>query len=111
MGPKAGGVLAIGAAIAVSLLMALAMSTLPTASDRYLAVFPPWWPPGRTLDAAARAGDLAAVGAAPFLVVLQSGRPGLAARLHDAGAWLLLDPSLAGICATPQPNPSPRQSP
>lgn len=93
--------------VAVSLLAAVAVEAQPRTPGRVAAVFPPWWSAAQVIGAAGSAGDVAGVGAVPFIVILR-GQPekGLAAdlsqRARSAGALLLLDPALAGACARPQ---------
>ncbi|MFC7331798.1 hypothetical protein [Rhodocista pekingensis] len=62
-------------------------------------VFSPWSTAAGRF-AALEAADAVAVraGGAPFIWVVRSDRPGLAARLHAAGLLLLLDPIAAGGC-------------
>ena len=94
--------LAIGGAIIASLVAAVAVAAAPVAPDRLAAVFPPWWSRAQLMSAATSAGDIAGVGAAPFILILRSDSPGLEARLRRSGAWLLLNPDAAGVCASPQ---------
>ncbi len=93
-----------GLAIA-SLLPAFGLAE-PT-SGPLAAVFPPWWSSARVLEAAASAGRIVGVGAAPFVVIVAAepgGRPDHdSLRLHAAGAWLLLDPQYLGGCGTSLP--------
>ncbi len=85
-----------------SLLPALVFGAAPRGEGPAAAVFPPWWSAGRVLAAADRAGDVAGVGAWPFVVIANpepgAARP-LGAALRAQGAWLVLDPGLAGACA------------
>jgi hypothetical protein len=64
-------------------------------------VFPPWWPDARVFAAAAAAGDIVNRGTVPFVLIVQSERPGLGARLRAAGALLVLNPLAAGGCSPP----------
>jgi hypothetical protein len=70
----------------------------PKDGDAIVAVFPPWWPASRTFNAASNAGAIVNDGAFPFVLIVQSPRPGLGARLRAAGALLLLDPLGLGGC-------------
>jgi len=45
------------------------------------------------------AGQIAAIGSAPFIVILRGDPADLAQRARSAGALLVLDPDLAGVCA------------
>jgi lipid-binding SYLF domain-containing protein len=65
------------------------------------AVFPPWWSPAQVIGAAGSAGDIAGVGAVPFIVILRGDAADLSQRARSAGALALLDPALAGACARP----------
>ncbi|MFN3521637.1 MAG: hypothetical protein ACK4YQ_05270 [Phenylobacterium sp.] len=44
------------------------------------------------------AGNIVAVGVAPFVVVARSDTPDIAAALRAQGAWLVIDPGLAAAC-------------
>jgi hypothetical protein len=102
-----GLVLAVVATILVTLFAAVAAGAAPRDPARIAAVFPPWWTPAQTASAAASAGQIAGAGGAPFILILR-GEPGqLESRARAAGAWLLLDPDAAGVCA-PNPAPEPR---
>lgn len=101
-GPAALGVLGVLA----SLLAAVAVDAQPRTPGRVAAVFPPWWSPAQVVGAAGSAGDIAGVGAAPFIVIVRGDPAGLSQRVRSAGALLLLDPVLAGACARPAPEPS-----
>lgn len=61
-------------------------------------VFPPWWSQSGVLAAATRAGDITAIGAVPFIVVVRSSKGPAAPRLRAAGALLSLNSGLAGLC-------------
>jgi hypothetical protein len=69
-------------------------------SDQAAGVFPPWWSQVSILEAASRAGDITAMGAAPFVVVVRSSHGPAAPRLRAAGAFLSLNAGLAGLCGT-----------
>jgi hypothetical protein len=95
------------------LLLLIGAAALPAAvsgagepTDPVAAVFAP----GTTLAEAM--GRVLAAGGTPLrggpfanIVVAKSGHPNFAASLHQHGAWLLLDPLLAG-CADPRRLPS-----
>ncbi len=81
-----------------ALSLSVAVEARPRDPRQAAAVFPPWWGAARTLDAAARAGSIVAVGALPFIVTVRSADGPIAPRLRAAGAWLDLDPALAGVC-------------
>ncbi|CAN5174381.1 hypothetical protein BH10PSE4_BH10PSE4_39480 [soil metagenome] len=86
-------------AIFVSLAATVAVGAAPRDPARVAAVFPPWWTPAQTASAAASAGQIAGAGGLPFILILRGEPTALGARLRAAGAWLLLDPDTAGVCA------------
>lgn len=94
-----GSIAAIAGAIAVGLFAAVSVNAAPRDPSRVAAVFPPWWDAGRSLGAGGSAGQIAAVGGAPFIVILRGDPVDLARRARASGALLILDPDLAGICA------------
>ena len=105
----AGLVMVVGATILATLFIAVAAGAAPRDPARIAAVFPPWWTAAETASAAASAGQIAGVGAAPFILILRGESGRLEPGLRAAGAWLLLDPEAAGGCtplnATPALEP------
>ena len=95
-----------GRRLLASLLAAVAVEAQPRTPGRVAAVFPPWWSPAQVVGAAGSAGDIAGIGAVPFIVIVRGDPAGLSRRVRSAGALLLLDPALAGACARPAPEPS-----
>lgn len=95
VGPLVLAVLGAGA----TLLVAVAAQAPPRTPGRIAAVFLPWWSPVEVVGAAARAGDIAGVGGAPFVMILRGDPASLEQRARAVGAVLLLDPALAGACA------------
>ncbi len=81
--------------------MAMTAAAAPIGATRVAAIFPPWWNGARAMDAAASAGEIAGAGAYPSILIVSSHAPGLAARLREAGAIVLLSPGLAGLCDVP----------
>jgi hypothetical protein len=79
---------------------ALALQARPGAEIVAVA-FPPWWSAHQVLLAAASAdAAIVRITAMPTLLVVKpEGREGLA-RLHQAGAWLALDPQAIAACFT-----------
>lgn len=77
----------------------------PRTPGRVAAVFPPWWDDARVVASAGTAGDIAGAGGASFIVILRGDPATLNQRARTAGAWLLLDPALAGACARPASEP------
>jgi hypothetical protein len=98
-GVRSAAASAMAAAIALGSLLVAAATTVPARAATLAAVFPPWWPADRALDAAAQAGNVLRVGASPYVVIVRSERPDLQARLRLAGALVLLNPFGAGGCA------------
>ncbi|PIB90845.1 hypothetical protein [Caulobacter sp. FWC2] len=91
---------------ALGLVAAAAVDAQPRTPGRVAAVFPPWWSPARVIGAAGSAGDIAGVGAVPFIVILRASSDtktpaDLSQRARSAGALALFDPALAGACARP----------
>jgi hypothetical protein len=65
------------------------------------AVFPPWWTGERAFSAASlTGGSIVRFGGLASILVLTSATPDFNQRLHDAGAWVLLDAQAFGGCAT-----------
>jgi hypothetical protein len=61
-------------------------------------VYPPWWSVAHIWQAAASTGDIVNIGGAPFVLYLHSDAPGLTARAHRAGAFLVFDARGFGGC-------------
>ncbi|HJV43656.1 hypothetical protein [Caulobacter sp.] len=97
LGAAALAVLGMG----LGLFAAVAVEAEPRTPGRVAAVFPPWWDPARIIGAAGSAGDIAGAGGASFVVILRGDPADLSARARAAGALMLLDPALAGVCARP----------
>lgn len=87
-----------GAIALAGLAAAVAVGLRPQDPREAAAVFPPWWSQARAANAAAVAGNIVAVGVAPFVVVARSDTPDIAAALRAQGAWLVIDPGLAAAC-------------
>jgi hypothetical protein len=85
----------------LGLFAAVAVEAQPRTPGRVAAIFPPWWSSARIFGAAGTAGDIAGAGGAPFIVILRGDPAQLSERAREAGALLLLDPALAGVCARP----------
>ncbi|MAK83287.1 MAG: hypothetical protein CMJ17_15655 [Phenylobacterium sp.] len=90
----------------LSLVAALALGAAPREAGAAAAIFPPWWDAPRSLAAADRAGAVTGVGAQPFIIITatdpaQPQARALASALRAQGAWLVVDPGLAGPCAPP----------
>ena len=86
--------------LAVAAASATAVPTDPEAG--VAAVFPPWWQREQAAAAVADAdGLIVREGALPTILVVRPGRPGLAERLREQGALLILDPLAARGCLAP----------
>jgi hypothetical protein len=71
----------------------------PKPGQPVAAVFPPWWSAARAFTAAAAAdGSVLRTGAWAAIIVTASPDPAFAARLRQAGAWLILNPQGLGTC-------------
>lgn len=97
--PVLGPILATALAIGLGLFAAVAVNAEPRDPSRVAAVFPPWWTPAQTVAAAGAVGDIAAAGGASFIIILRGDPSDLARRARSAGALIVLDPDLAGVCA------------
>lgn len=80
------------------LLAAVLLGLRPADPSTAAGIFPIWWSQARTFDAAAKAGAVVGMGAAPFVAIARSERGDVVSRLHAAGAWLVIDPGLAKAC-------------
>lgn len=80
--------------------LGMAASAQAGAGDATTAagVFPPWWSPAQSLDAASRAGAIVGVGAAPFVIIVRAPQGAAAPRLQAQGALVALDAGLARLC-------------
>jgi len=94
------------ALLAISLTMSLTLVAAPRDPNLVAAVFPPWWPAERSLSAAGTAGAILRTGAWPWIVVVSGPGDKIAAVLHGAGAFFLVDPSAAGLCGAPAKLPA-----
>jgi hypothetical protein len=91
--------LAMTAAVGLAMSgVVIAVGAAPSDPREAAGVFPPWWPPARSLDAAAQAGAVLAVGAAPFIVIVRDPGGRAPARLRAAGALLSLDAHGLAAC-------------
>lgn len=84
-----------------SLAAAASLSLAPRDPQQIAAVFPPWWTADRSLDAAARAGAIAGVGALSFIVAVRSAEPDLSVRLREVGALAVIDDHFISFCGAP----------
>ena len=82
----------------LTLLGALAASARAPASGPVALVFPPWWSAAQTVMAASASGAVIRLGSLPFVAIVAPANAGERARLHHAGALLLLDPIMVTGC-------------
>jgi hypothetical protein len=80
------------------LLVCAAFEARPSDPHRAAAVFPPWWSAQTSLSAATRIGAVVGLGKLPFIVLVRTPGPDLAARAHAAGAVLIVDSAKFGLC-------------
>ncbi len=89
------------AAVLLTSAPALVMAARPAQAFAVAAVFPPWWSAGRVRAVVGPIGAIAAEGRLPTVVTVYGGGD-LARSLSAAGAWLILDPTLAGCGRPPE---------
>ncbi len=78
-----------------------ALEAEPRETSDVAAVFPPWLSSAAAFAGVAKAGgDVVRAGVLPTILVAHGDDPGFPARLHEAGAWLVLDPFALGGCLT-----------
>jgi len=94
-----GQMMAVTAAILLSLVVAVQVSAAPNDPSRIAAVFPPWWTAAQAVRAASASGRILGVGGAPFVVILQGDPRTLAAHARAVGALFILASNPAGFCA------------
>ena len=87
--------------LALVTVSTLTIEIAPGRGRAVAAVFPPWWSASRTAAAGGAAGQIVGASGAPFVIALQSNTPGLAARAHAQGAWLVIDRDLRDLCVHP----------
>jgi hypothetical protein len=83
--------------ILATTLPAVVAAAGPRTPFAVAVVFPPWWDAQRIEAASAALGQLARRGALDNIVVIY-GDATLTERARDAGALLLLDPTVPGAC-------------
>ena len=91
---------ACATAIALTAAPALAIAARPATPFAVAAVFPPWWSAERVRTAVEPFGEISSTGRVATVVSVIGGDE-LSRGLRSAGAWLILDPELAGC--TPRP--------
>ncbi|WP_296595139.1 hypothetical protein [Phenylobacterium sp.] len=94
--------LAIGVSLGVALVTAVVLLAASRAPDPHVAagVFPPWWSRSAVVAAAAQAGVIRDLGAAPFIVVVRDPEGRAQARLRQAGALFSVGPAGSAVCGS-----------
>ena len=77
------------------------MAAPPSGALVVAAVFPPWWSAERIREAVDPLGAVGASGRLRTVVTVYGGR-NLERNLRAVGAWLVLDPRLAGCGPRPE---------
>jgi len=92
--------LGAAALLITSWIVVGALSLHVRAGAEVVAVaFPPWWGAERALLAVASAdAAIVRMTAVPTLLVVRPERDGGLSRLHEAGAWLTIDPQAIAAC-------------
>lgn len=81
-----------------SLIFLVILEARPIDPHEAAGIFPPWWSQGAVIAAASQAGAVVAGGRSPFVIIVRSSTPDVAARLHRAGALFSIDPGRALAC-------------
>lgn len=94
--------MALGVSLGVALTTAVVLLLASRTPDPYVAagVFPPWWTRSAVIAAAARAGPIRDLGAAPFIVVVRDPGGRVQARLREAGALFSVGPAGSAACGS-----------
>src|ERR1700760_2366878 len=81
-------------------IAALSLQVRPDA-DVIAVAFPPWWSTRQSVLAAASAdAAIVRMTALPSLVIVRPAAADGVRRLHEAGAWLAMDPQAVAACLT-----------
>ncbi|MCC5976750.1 MAG: hypothetical protein JJU21_01685 [Salinarimonas sp.] len=97
--------------IRVALLLLFGLATLGAplaliagpkdASDGIAVIFAPWIDEATAMSRVGDAGGaVIRAGGAGFVSVVMPQSPDFAQNIRAAGAWLLLDPQVVGVCST-----------
>ena len=84
----------------MALTLLAILETSSSEGDFVAAVFPPWWSAARIFEAAGGAGEIAGVGIVPAFVIVHGNAEALSARLHSAGAFIVMNVRSFIPCAT-----------
>jgi hypothetical protein len=98
---RTGSILFVSLFIVATFGLAAVVGAPPTDPSRIAAFFPPWWSQARSVAAAASAGDILGVGAAPFVVIVHGDPTTLSRRVRAAGAMFVLASDPLGYCNPP----------
>jgi hypothetical protein len=72
---------------------------LPADAEVAAVVFPPWWDAQQAMSATASANAaIIRTGIVPTILIVELAKPDGLARLHEAGAWLAVNPQAIGGC-------------
>lgn len=88
-----------GLALASAVVLLATGSRSPDAGEA-AGVFPPWWSRSQVMQAAAGAGQVRDLGAAPFIIVIRDPDGQAAEKLRRAGALFSVAPSGSAVCAS-----------
>ena len=92
----------LGFGLMLASLIALGPAVLAPPAGRgaqaVAAVFPPWWSAARAAAAAARSAQILRLGGFPSVIVVRTASPD---SLRADGAWMFLNPIVAGCASGP----------
>lgn len=88
-----------GLALASAILLLATGSRSPDAREA-AGVFPPWWSRHQVMQAAAAAGQVRDLGAAPFIIVIRDPEGRAAEKLRRAGALFSVAPAGSAVCVS-----------
>lgn len=89
----------LGLAAASAIVLLATGSRSPDAREA-AGVFPPWWSRSQVMQAAAAAGQVRDLGAAPFIIVIRDPEGRAAEKLRHAGALFSVAPAGSAVCAS-----------
>lgn len=88
-----------GLALASAVVL-LALGSRSADAREAAGVFPPWWSRSEVMQAAAAAGEVRDLGAAPFIIVIRDPDGQAAEKLRRAGALFSVAPAGSAVCAS-----------
>lgn len=93
--------LAAWLSVACTVLVMGGLQARPQDGQDVAAIFPPWIGSGQAIERIALAGGtLVRMGIADTILVAHSDGGDFPQKLHDQGAWLVIDPVALGGCLT-----------